>query len=202
MTENSETLGLATILKDLEETISSASRVPLSGKVMVDGDAILEYVDKIYTALPEELKQAQRVLDAFAGSGALGLEALSRGAASALFFEADAGAHQVCRRNIEACGFTSCRLIRGDCLKLLPRLAEDEELRFDLVFADPPYNRGLLPRLMDVLIEHRLLAPDGLLVAETTARESEFAPGPEWQVIKNSVYGSTAVHYCQIKAME
>ena len=58
MTENSETLGLATILKDLEETISSASRVPLSGKVMVDGDAILEYVDKIYTALPEELKQA------------------------------------------------------------------------------------------------------------------------------------------------
>lgn len=63
MTENSETLGLATILKDLEETISSASRVPLSGKVMVDGDAILEYVDKIYTALPEELKQAQRVLE-------------------------------------------------------------------------------------------------------------------------------------------
>lgn len=63
MTENSDTLGLATILKDLEETISNANRVPLSGKVLVDGDAILEYVDKIYAVLPEELKQAQRVLE-------------------------------------------------------------------------------------------------------------------------------------------
>lgn len=63
MTENSETLGMATILKELEEMISGASRVPLSGKVMVDGDAILGYVDKIYAALPEELKQAQRVLE-------------------------------------------------------------------------------------------------------------------------------------------
>ena len=55
---------------------------------------------------------------------------------------------------------------------------------------------------MEVLAENSLLAPDGLLVAETTATDSEFDPGPDWQVIKSSVYGSTAVHYCQIKAME
>lgn len=63
MTESTEALGLATILKDMEETISSATRVPLSGKVMVDGDGLLDFVDKIYAALPEELKQAQRVLE-------------------------------------------------------------------------------------------------------------------------------------------
>jgi len=61
--EYSDNLGLATILKDLEETVTSASRVPLSGKVLVDGEAVLECVDKIYAALPEELKQAKKVLE-------------------------------------------------------------------------------------------------------------------------------------------
>ena len=60
---NRETFGLATILKELETTITSASRVPLSGKVLVDGDAVLDVVDKIYAALPDELKQAQKVLE-------------------------------------------------------------------------------------------------------------------------------------------
>ena len=63
MTEATETIGLATVLKEMEEAISTASRVPLSGKVLVDGDMLLEYVDKIYASLPEELKQAQRVLE-------------------------------------------------------------------------------------------------------------------------------------------
>lgn len=63
MTEAAENLGLATILKELEEAITTANRVPLSNKVLVDGEALLEYVDKIYAALPEEMKQAQRVLE-------------------------------------------------------------------------------------------------------------------------------------------
>lgn len=63
MTEKTENIGLATILKEMEEMFSTASRVPLSGKVLVDGEAALEYIDKIYAALPEELKQAQKVLE-------------------------------------------------------------------------------------------------------------------------------------------
>lgn len=63
MTEKAGNLGLATILKEMEELISTASRVPLSGKVLVDGDAALNFIDKIYAALPEELKQAQKVLE-------------------------------------------------------------------------------------------------------------------------------------------
>lgn len=63
MTENMETLGLATILKDLEDVISNATRLPLSSKVLVDGDAILEIVDKIYESLPDEVKKAQKVLE-------------------------------------------------------------------------------------------------------------------------------------------
>lgn len=63
MAENHDNISLATILKELEETISTASKVPLSGKVMLDMDSMLDYVDKIYAALPEELKKAQRVLE-------------------------------------------------------------------------------------------------------------------------------------------
>ncbi|MBR5429908.1 MAG: 16S rRNA (guanine(966)-N(2))-methyltransferase RsmD [Firmicutes bacterium] len=158
--------------------------------------------EAVFSVLTDRLSQA-RVLDAFAGSAALGLEALSRGAASALFFEADHRACQICRRNIDLCGLPGCRLIRGDCLKLLPRLRQEEaELRFDLVFADPPYNRGLLPRLLDELAGNGWLSPDGLVVAETTATDSEFAPDERWQVVKSSVYGSTAVHYCRLKPTE
>ena len=63
MDNNQEQFGLATILKDLEEAVASASRMPLSSKVLVDGDTILTCVDRIYAALPEELKQAQKVLE-------------------------------------------------------------------------------------------------------------------------------------------
>ena len=51
------------ILRELEEHITGASRIPLTGKVLVDGDVVLEYVDKIYAVLPEELKQAKQVLE-------------------------------------------------------------------------------------------------------------------------------------------
>ena len=63
MENNQEQFGLASILKDLEEAVANASRMPLSSKVLVDGDTILNCVDRIYAALPDELKQAQRVLE-------------------------------------------------------------------------------------------------------------------------------------------
>lgn len=63
MTDNYDNLGLATILKEMEEAISTASKVPLSSKIMLDADSMMDYVDKIYAALPEELKKAQRVLE-------------------------------------------------------------------------------------------------------------------------------------------
>ncbi|MBQ6808952.1 MAG: hypothetical protein IJP07_07360 [Firmicutes bacterium] len=63
MDKNQEQFGLASILKDLEEAVANASRMPLSTKVLVDGDTILNCVDRIYAALPDELKQAQKVLE-------------------------------------------------------------------------------------------------------------------------------------------
>lgn len=153
--------------------------------------------EAIFSVLAGRVEGA-RVLDAFAGSAALGLEAVSRGAALAWFMENSAAAARVCAKNIALVG-GDCTLLRGDCRKLLPRLrAQGHQLRFDLIFADPPYNRGLLLPLMAAVAEGDWLAEDGLLIAETTARNSEFAPPDPWQVVKSNNYGDTAVYYCRL----
>jgi len=82
-----------------------------------------------------------RVLDLFAGSGALGLEALSRGAAQATFVEDDPRALAALRKNVEALGATErVTIVRGDAIKFVRTL---EPGRFDIAFCDPPYEQGL-----------------------------------------------------------
>lgn len=143
----------------------------------------------LFSAIAARIPGA-RVLDTCAGSGALGLEALSRGAASALFIEADRQAAAITAANIAALGFTEARLLRGDALRLLPRVEES----FDLIFLDPPYDIGLLPRLLDLLSRLPLLDAAGLIVAETAAASGE-AQHPAFTAIKQSRYGDTVIHY-------
>jgi 16S rRNA (guanine(966)-N(2))-methyltransferase RsmD len=151
--------------------------------------------EAIFSTLAPYLAEA-RVLDAFAGSGALALEAISRGADLAWLVEKERKAAAVCAHNISLLKPENCRLFTDDVLRLLPRLrSAGESMRFDLVFADPPYNRGLLPALLDCLLAGEWLAPDGLVIAETTATASEFAPAAPWRVIKTSRYGDTAGYY-------
>jgi len=100
-----------------------------------------------FSALGERIDGA-RVLDLFAGSGALGIEALSRGAALVHFVEADGRAYRVLRRNLESLGVEDrARLHRGDVFRLLDRLRAGP--RFDVALADPPYGEGLAARLVD-----------------------------------------------------
>jgi 16S rRNA (guanine966-N2)-methyltransferase len=110
------------------------------------------------------------VLDAFAGTGALGLEALSRGAAHATLIERDRGAVAVLRANIAALGAGErARVIAGDALSP-PRAA----LACALVFLDPPYGQELVPRAVAALDAAGWIASEALIVAET-ARDG---PGP------------------------
>ena len=148
--------------------------------------------EAVFNVLAVRLPGA-RVLDACAGSGALGLEALSRGAASALLIEADRRAAAVVAENLAALNLPGGKLLRGDALKLLQDLTPEQH--FDLIFFDPPYESGLLPRLLELTARYRLLAENGLVIAETRAVSREFAPGPEWAMVKESRYGDTAIHY-------
>ena len=91
-----------------------------------------------------------RVLDLFAGSGALGLEALSRGAREAVFVERARGALSALEANIEALGAEDrAHVVRGDVFRYLARLGGGSE--FDLALADPPYGRGLAARLIEAM---------------------------------------------------
>ena len=102
------------------------------------------------------------VLDLFAGSGALGLEALSRGAASATFVEQRGAALGTIRQNAAALGVTDrCTVLRTDAFRLLEGLPD---AAYALILADPPYAHDALARLPDLALDH--LAPEGLFVLE------------------------------------
>ena len=116
-----------------------------------------------------------RVLDLFAGSGAMGLEALSRGAASATFVESDREACQTINRNLDKLGLEGATVLCQDALRALSTDARAGR-RYDLVLVDPPYRR--FSSLQNALIQHlpELLEPDGLLLVETSAAEEPELP--------------------------
>lgn len=105
-----------------------------------------------------------RVLDAFAGTGALGLEALSRGAGAAWFIERDRAALSALRTNVAACG--SGTVLAADVL-LAPTGTP-----CGLVFLDPPYGQGLLPLALEALRKSGWLEPGATIVAESAADET------------------------------
>ena len=106
------------------------------------------------------------VLDAFAGTGALGLEALSRGAASAAFMERERAALDALRANVAACRGAMAQVLAGDVLRPPPGRP------CGLVFLDPPYGSDLLPRAVAALTEAGWIAPGALLVAESGRDET------------------------------
>jgi 16S rRNA (guanine966-N2)-methyltransferase len=110
-----------------------------------------------------------RVLDLFAGSGALGIEALSRGATSAVFVERDPDAVRTIERNLDKLRLTGARVVHGDVLHAIAQEAT-AGAKYDLVLVDPPY--GMLNDIQSRLARHLplLLAANGLLVVETDAR--------------------------------
>ncbi len=127
-----------------------------------------------------------RVLDLFAGSGALGLEALSRGAASATFVEQGGAALGTIRQNAAALGVADrCTLHRADVLRFL---TSEPSAHYDLVLADPPYALGEMERLPDLLLPY--VTPDGLLVLEHGG-DVDFDAHPA--LATSRAYGQTVV---------
>jgi 16S rRNA (guanine966-N2)-methyltransferase len=112
-----------------------------------------------------------RVLDLFAGTGAIGIEALSRGARHATFVERDRRACAVLRRNLADLELESlCRVLALEFRRAVARLVR-EGARFELVVADPPYGEGWVARLLAPDGAARLVAPEGCLVIEHDPRE-------------------------------
>lgn len=155
--------------------------------------------DKVRQALFSslgELVVGARVLDLFAGSGALGLECLSRGAASATFVEEHRGACEVIRANLAKTRLPGGTLKAGDALKVLRDLAKLQPGGFDLIFADPPYAHGPRDRnfAMDLLQSEALqqvLAPEGSFLLECRVTTAALSPSWGWTVVRDRDYGTT-----------
>ncbi len=121
--------------------------------------------------------EGRRVIDLFAGSGALGFEAISRGAAFALFVETDSAARGAIRQNIEALSlFGQTRLHRRDATDLGARPAGLTD-PFDLAFLDPPYGAGLAARALSALVPGGWITPDATVVLECGADEAPAITG-------------------------
>jgi 16S rRNA (guanine(966)-N(2))-methyltransferase RsmD len=118
--------------------------------------------------------EGARVLDGYAGTGAVGLEALSRGAASVTFVEKDRRALALIEENVTACGVKQGYTIeRGDLVSALRRLSADA--RFDLILLDPPYDADNLREALEAAASR--LEPGGLLVLERATRREPDVPG-------------------------
>jgi len=136
--------------------------------------------------------EGARVLDLFAGTGALGLEALSRGARYVLFVDDRAESRALIRRNVEAAHATGVTKIwRRDATGLgdMPANAGGP---FDLVFMDPPYRKGLVARALNAVDDGGWLTPHAVAVAEIA--EDEMFAAPDWAgSLDERVYGDTKI---------
>lgn len=146
-------------------------------------------------AFPDKV-EGGRVLDLFAGTGALGLEALSRGARYATFVEESAEGRGILRQNIEALGLQGhTKILRRDAC----RLGEIGTMEpFDLVFADPPYGRRMGDKAFLSALEGGWLNPDALLVLEETA-EAALSLDERFVVHEERNYGGTIIRLIRVR---
>jgi 16S rRNA (guanine966-N2)-methyltransferase len=139
-----------------------------------------------------------RVMDIFAGSGALGFEAMSRGGAFCLFVETDDAARGAIRENVEAFGlFGNTRVHRRDATQLGVRPGSAGDA-FDLVFLDPPYHKGLGEKTLDCLISGNWLTQNATIVFERGADEGDFVTGV-WEITNTKIYGAAQVLFLKQK---
>jgi len=140
---------------------------PQSRDIRPTSDRLRESMFNILAHGFDHVIEDARVLDLFSGTGALGLEALSRGARFCLFVEEAAEARGLIRTNVEALGLGGAtKLWRRDATKLGPRSATEP---FDLAFLDPPYGKGLADAALVALVDGDWLRPGALIVVEETA---------------------------------
>ncbi|MDD5476554.1 MAG: 16S rRNA (guanine(966)-N(2))-methyltransferase RsmD [Syntrophales bacterium] len=140
--------------------------MPKGGHARVTTDLVKEALFNILGSI-EDLS----FLDIFAGSGNVGIEALSRGAGRVTFIENNAHHLAVIRKNLEKCGFSSGFDIMAVSFERGISLLRKRRLRYNIVFADPPYERGFVDPVVVLLGEDGVLEPGGIVAVEHSIRE-------------------------------
>ena len=168
---------------------------PASGATRPTSDRVRESIFNILAHGMQDFElEGARVLDLFAGTGALGLEAISRGAKFCCFVEDDAGARGVIRTNADACGVIGqTRIWRRDATDLGPCAPQTP---YDLIFADPPYGKGQGEKALASVLGGGWLSSGGVVVLEEAAR-STVAEVPGLALLDRREYGDTQILFYQ-----
>ncbi|HEY6200479.1 MAG TPA: 16S rRNA (guanine(966)-N(2))-methyltransferase RsmD [Candidatus Binatia bacterium] len=166
-------------------------RTPKGRELRPTADRVKE---ALFNILPHDLT-GRRVLDLFAGTGNLGLEALSRGAASAVLVDIARPATAVIEENVQTLGYgASARVVTAPVFKAVRSLARSGE-RFDLILLDPPYERGLAGEALKEIAKEGVLAEDGVVVAEHSVRDRLEEKYGALVLTDRRRYGDTALSF-------
>ena len=169
---------------------------PSSRDIRPTADRLRESVFNILIHAYDDPIEDARVLDLFAGTGALGIEAVSRGAAFTLFVDNGAEARALLRNNVEALGLGGVtKVYRRDATHLGPAHPVEP---FALAFLDPPYGRGLGEKALASLRDGRWLTPDALLVVEES-KAANFAAPDGFEQLERRAYDDTEFVFLRAK---
>lgn len=139
------------------------------------------------------------VLDLFAGTGNLGLEAWSRGAAKIVFIDESQASLQLVRSNIaKAKAEKETTVIKGNAVKEIADLAARGE-RFDFIFCDPPYNKGLPAQIIEQVAKYDIVISGGYLIVEHSQHESLSELPLKLEIIRSEKYGETLISFLRCK---
>ncbi|MCX7710671.1 MAG: 16S rRNA (guanine(966)-N(2))-methyltransferase RsmD [Clostridia bacterium] len=146
--------------------------------------------ESLFNIIAAYIPEAE-VLDLFAGTGNLGIEALSRGAANAVFADKSAECVNIIKDNLNHTKLSDkAKVLSGDASMVLMRL-KNEGKRFDLIFLDPPYNTGLAQEMLSGIAQYELLKTDGLIVAESDRQDTLPENVGNLRLIRQQKYGDT-----------
>ena len=152
--------------------------------------------ESIFSVIGEKVCDAD-ILDLFAGTGNLGIEALSRGARTALFIDNDAQATKTIEENLELTHFLNqSEIWTCDVFGALRRLHTISR-EFDVIFADPPYEKGFGGKTYIILEEKSLLKLQGIFILEHSISEEIPTDSDHMKLMTQKLYGQTAVHFFQ-----
>ncbi len=139
--------------------------------------------ESLFAMIGQEIKN-KTCLDLYAGSGSLGLEAISNGAKSCLFVDKNEVAIKTIRENAK--GIPNASILKSDAFQIHQKI----QTQFDFVFLDPPYHLSLIKPTLDYLLEHKLLKKDAIIVCEY---EEENFPLEPFQLLKERKYGKKMI---------
>ena len=150
--------------------------------------------EALFSVLGESISDA-RVLDLFAGSGALGIEALSRGARYAVFVESSPAAIRTITANLETAGLSeTAEIIRADFRAALRKIGKRDD-SFDIVFLDPPYQAGLLEDTAGALARHNIVSLHSIIVVEHFKKTRPPGSISDIPLSRTRTYGQTCLSY-------